>query len=170
MREHQHISNIITSRKHLVEDLPNRPCFETVAEGGCGVTGFACNILVRGKHIFGPSKQMHNRGNGRGGGIAAMGFDYRMLGVSEDILENDYILQIALLEDGVLDELERLFIEPFFKVDFSEVLPHVDDYRDISGLDVRPPDVRRSFVRVKPKVSKSTVDNLPGSSGTAPVR
>jgi glutamate synthase domain-containing protein 1/glutamate synthase domain-containing protein 3 len=158
MSEHQHISNIITSRKSLVEDLPNRPCFETVAEGGCGVTGFACSIPVRGKHIFEPSKQMHNRGNGRGGGIAAMGFDYRMLGVSEDILEEDYILQLALLEDGVLDELERLFIEPFFRVDFSESLPHVEDYRDIPGLDVRPPDVWRFFVRVKPDVLKAFVD------------
>ncbi len=42
-------------------------------EGGCGVTGFACNIPVSGKHIFEPSVQMHNRGNGKGGGLAAVG-------------------------------------------------------------------------------------------------
>lgn len=88
-----------------------------------------------------------------------MGFDHRMLGVSEDILENDYILQIALLEDGALDELERLFIEPFFNIDFSEALPHVDDYRDIQGLDIRPPDVWRFFVRVKPDVLKAFIDS-----------
>jgi len=74
------IDEIIRSREPLVEGLPSRPYYETEAEGGCGVTGFACNIPVRGKHIFEPSKQMHNRGNGRGGGIAAMGFDPRMLG------------------------------------------------------------------------------------------
>ncbi len=152
MLKQQTIPNIIRSRKPLVEDLPNTPCFETEAEGGCGVTGFACSIPVRGKHIFEPSKQMHNRGNGRGGGIAAMGFDHRMLGVSKEILEEDYILQIAVSEEGVMDELEKQFIEPFLETDFSERLPHVDDYRDITGLDVRPPDVWRYFVRVKPDV------------------
>jgi hypothetical protein len=31
-------------------------------------------------------------------------------------------------------------------------MPHVDDYRDVQGLDVKPPDVWRYFVRVKPTV------------------
>ena len=39
------------------------------AEGGCGVTGFACTIPVGGKHIYEPSIQMRNRGNGKGGGV-----------------------------------------------------------------------------------------------------
>jgi glutamate synthase domain-containing protein 1/glutamate synthase domain-containing protein 3 len=81
-----------------------------------------------------------------------MGFDHRMLGVSTEILEQDYILQIAVLEDGVMDELEQRFIEPWFRVDFAESIPHVTDYRDIAGLEVRPPDVWRYFVRVKPQV------------------
>jgi glutamate synthase domain-containing protein 1/glutamate synthase domain-containing protein 3 len=146
------VDRIIRSRTGLVEDLPHRDRFETEAEGGCGVTGFACSVQVRGKHIFEPSRQMHNRGNGRGGGIAAMGFDHRMLGVSHEILEEDYILQIAVLEDGVMDEVERRFIEPFYRVDFSERIPRIDDYRDIAGLGVRPPEVWRYFVRVKPVV------------------
>ena len=83
----QEITNIIQSRKSHVNDIPFRQVYETEAEGGCGVTGFACSIPVRGKHIFEPSRQMHNRGNGRGGGIAAMGFDHDMLGISADILE-----------------------------------------------------------------------------------
>ena len=70
------IDNIIRSRGPLVEDLPSRPCFETEAEGGCGVTGFACSIPVRGRHIFEPSRQMHNRGNGRGGGFSGTAFDH----------------------------------------------------------------------------------------------
>ncbi|MFH1351782.1 MAG: glutamate synthase [Pseudomonadota bacterium] len=152
METEKSISRVIKSREALVQDLPSRPCYETEAEGGCGVTGFACSIPVRGKHIFEPSRQMHNRGNGRGGGIAAMGFDHRMLGVSMEILEDDYILQVAVLEEGVMEELERRFISPWFKVDFSERIPHVEDYRDIKGLDVRPPDVWRYFVRVKPQV------------------
>ncbi|MBW1782337.1 MAG: glutamate synthase [Deltaproteobacteria bacterium] len=152
MNKNHMIEHIIRSRKPLVADLPSRSRFETEAEGGCGVTGFACSIPVRGKHIFEPSRQMHNRGNGRGGGIAAMGFDPRMLGVSQEILQEDYILQIAALEEGVTDDLEERFIEPFFHVDFSERIPHVDDYRNIRGLDVRPPEVFRYFVRVRTEI------------------
>ncbi len=146
------VERIIRSRKALVEGLPRKACFETETEGGCGVTGFACSIPVRGKHIYEPSKQMHNRGNGRGGGIAAMGFEARMLGISNEILEESYILQIAILNEAVLADLEKRFIDPFLEVHFSERIPHVPDYRDIRGLDVQPPEVLRYFVRVKPEV------------------
>lgn len=164
------IHRIIRSRAALVEGLPYRERFETEAEGGCGVTGFACSVPVRGKHIFEPSRQMHNRGNGRGGGIAAMGFDHRMLGVSPEILEEDYILQVAVLEEGVMDEVEKRFIEPCYTVHFSERIPRIDDYRDIPGLDVRPPDVWRYFVRVKPQVladfvSRNGFEALEGRDG-----
>ncbi len=158
MQQDQTITNIIRSRKSLVKDIPCTRYSETEAEGGCGVTGFACSIPVRGKHIFEPSRQMHNRGNGRGGGIVAMGFDHNMLGVSEEILEQDYILQIAVLEDGVMEDLEQRFIEPWFKVDFTESIPHVTDYRYVAGLEVRPPDVWRYFVRVKPQVLKAFIE------------
>ena len=141
MQRVQTIRAIIQSRESLGKGLRQRNRYETEAEGGCGVTGFACSTPVRGKHIFEPSRQMHNRGNGRGGGIAAMGFDHRMLGVSEEILKEDYILQIAVLEQGVMEDLELRFIEPWFDVDFSERIPHVEDYRDIAGLEVKPPDV-----------------------------
>jgi len=152
MKTKDDIRRIIESRASLIRDLPVPPRYETEAEGGCGVTGFACSIPVRGKHIFEPSRQMHNRGNGRGGGIAAMGFDPRMLGVSPEILQEDYILQIAVLEDGVMENVDLEFIEPWFHIDFSEKIPHIDDYRDIHGLEVRPPDVWRYFVRVKSDV------------------
>jgi len=158
MQQDQTITNIIKSRKSLVKDIPCKRYSETEAEGGCGVTGFACSIPVRGKHIFEPSRQMHNRGNGRGGGIVAMGFDHNMLGVSEEILEKDYILQIAILEDGVMDDLEQRFIEPWFQVDFTERIPHLTDYRYVAGLEVRPPDVWRYFVRVKPQVLKAFIE------------
>lgn len=151
------ITRVIKSRKSLVQDIPLKSSHEPEAEGGCGVTGFACSVPVRGKHIFEPSKQMHNRGNGRGGGIAAMGFHHRMLGVSKEILEESYILQIAVLEEGIISDLEQRFIEPKFRVDFSERLPHIDDYRDIQGLEVRPPEVWRYFVRVKPDILKGFV-------------
>ncbi|MBW2084346.1 MAG: glutamate synthase, partial [Deltaproteobacteria bacterium] len=158
MERAEHIRRIIQSRAELVKGLLPLRMEKREEEGGCGVTGFACSVPVRGKHIFEPSRQMHNRGNGRGGGIAAMGFDHKMLGVSRDVLEQDYILQIALLEEGVMGELEKRFIEPVFEVHSSGPLPHVDDYRDIPGLEVRPPDVWRYFVRVKPHVLTEFVE------------
>lgn len=81
-----------------------------------------------------------------------MGFDPRMLGVSPELLRDDYILQIAVLEPSCLEDLESRFIAPFLRVDFSERIPHVEDYRDIRGLTVKPPEVYRYFVRVRPEV------------------
>ncbi len=149
---------MIASRREMVEDLPSRLRYETEAEGGCGVTGFACSIPVRGKHIYEPSRQMHNRGNGRGGGIAAMGFDHQAMGVSREVLDEDYLLHIAVLEEGVKDELEDRFITPHFRVDYSGKLAHIDDYRDIPDLDVKPPEVWRFMVRVRPEVLRAFVE------------
>jgi len=120
------------------------------AEGGCGVTGFACTIPVGGKHIYEPSIQMRNRGNGKGGGIAACGLVPEDMGVSRRVLDEDYILQIALLDPAARGDVEKTFIEPFFDIDQAGVLPTVDDYRDVPLLDVKPPEVARYFVRVKP--------------------
>ncbi len=121
-------------------------------EGGCGVTGFIASIPVSGKHIFEPSVQMHNRGNGKGGGIAALGLDARTLGVSRDVLENQYLLQVALLEPDIENQVEKECIEPFLEVHKSGMIATAGDYRDIKGLEVRPPDVMRYFVRVKNNV------------------
>ena len=122
------------------------------AEGGCGVTGFACTIPVGGKHIYEPSIQMRNRGNGKGGGIAACGLVPEELGVSRKVLEDDYLLQVALLDPTAKAEVEKNCIEPYFDIDQGGMVPTVDDYRDVELLEVRPPDVARYFVRVKPQV------------------
>jgi glutamate synthase domain-containing protein 1/glutamate synthase domain-containing protein 3 len=122
------------------------------AEGGCGVTGFACNIPLGGKHIYEPSIQMRNRGNGKGGGIAACGLVPEDMGVSPRVLRDDYILQIALLDPKARGEVEQEAIEPFFDVDQGGMVATVDDYRSVPLLEVRPPDVARYFVRVKPDV------------------
>lgn len=167
MNRNDIIRSIIASRRHLVKDMPPLPHLGPEAEeGGCGVTGFACNIPVRGKHIFEPSRQMHNRGNGRGGGIAAMGFDHEALGISGEILEQDYLFHIAVLDDRVTGDLEERFIRPYFRVDHAEELPHVEDYRDIPGLEVKPPEVRRYLARVKPEVLRAFREerNLEGLS------
>ena len=120
-------------------------------EGGCGVTGFACTIPVGGRFIYEPSVQMQNRGNGKGGGIAAVGMVPEEMGVSREVLDSHTLLLIALLDPTVQKELEEQFITPFFDIAKSAVLPHIADHRSI-GLEVRPPDVVRYFVRVKPAV------------------
>jgi len=141
---------ILLSRTGLCSLVPVMPP-NTEEEGGCGVTGFISSIPVTGKNIFEPSVQMHNRGNGKGGGIGAVGFVPEALGVSRQILDDSYMFHIALLDAGVAAELEEKFIKPFFRIDKAEKLETIDDYRSI-GLDVRPPDIIRYFVRVKDDV------------------
>ncbi len=146
---------ILNSRARLLEKtkgLPILPRRTEAEEGGCGVTGFACNIPVSGRHIFEPSVQMHNRGNGKGGGIAAVGLEAAKLGVDQATLESDFLLQIAILDPTVLPELEMRFIRPNFQVDLEAFVPTVDDFRDVPGLEIEPPQVKRYFVRVQPRV------------------
>jgi glutamate synthase domain-containing protein 1/glutamate synthase domain-containing protein 3 len=139
---------------------PSEPIARKQAEeGGCGVTGFACTIPVKGKFIHEPSLQMRNRGNGKGGGIAAVGLVPEEIGVSREVLDSHYLLQIALLDDSVHPDLERDFILPSFDVALSTRQDHVADHRDIAGLDVRPPDVHRYAVRVKPAVLRDFADS-----------
>src|SRR5512135_2490586 len=123
MSAHDMIDRIINSRMTLIQDLPTPDRFETEAEGGCGVTGFACTIPVRGKHIYEPSIEMRNRGNGKGGGIAACGLAPEDFGVSRNVLEDDYILQVALLDPNARREVERAFVEPYFTVDQGGIIP-----------------------------------------------
>ncbi|MFH1007757.1 MAG: glutamate synthase [Candidatus Latescibacterota bacterium] len=153
-----HSEHILQSRAKMIEGLPSLPIRKEAEEGGCGVTGFACTIPVRGQHIYEPSVQMHNRGNGKGGGIAAVGLEPDALGVSREILEADYLLQIALLDPAAKDAVEQACIAPFFRVDKSERVSTIADYRDIEGLDVKPPDVWRYFVRVRPEVFRAFVE------------
>ena len=122
------------------------------AEGGCGVTGFACTIPVSGRNIYEPSFQMRNRGNGKGGGIAVCGLIPEDMCVSRKVLDEDYIIQIALLDDSAHTEVEKSFITPFFNIDQASLIKTVDDYRSVPSLEVKPPNVARYFVRVKQDV------------------
>ncbi|MCK5578012.1 MAG: glutamate synthase, partial [Planctomycetes bacterium] len=111
------------------------------------------------------SEQMHNRGNGKGGGIAAVGLNAEQLGVPEEILQDNYLLQIAYLDPSVRETVENEFILPYFTVNHTAPIPTVSDYREIKGLAVKPPDVWRYFVRVKPETLKefeTKYDNLTG--------
>ncbi len=142
---------IIKSRADLLSGISTPPVLKKQAqEGGCGVVGFAANVPIRGKHIFEPSIQMHNRGNGKGGGIAASCFIPEQLGVDAEILHNDYILQIALLDPSSELEVEKTCIDPYFKIDHKTWVKPAADYRELE-LEVKPPDIVRYFVRVKDK-------------------
>jgi glutamate synthase domain-containing protein 1/glutamate synthase domain-containing protein 3 len=142
------VERILASRRRLLSGLPQCPG-DPVEEGGCGVIGFAACVPVSGRHIFEPSFQMHNRGNGKGGGIAAGGLVPGQLGVDAAILRDNYLLQIALLNPTVEAEVEREFVAPDLRIDHKQRIGHVEDFRDV-GLDVRPPDIVRYFVRAKP--------------------
>jgi glutamate synthase domain-containing protein 1/glutamate synthase domain-containing protein 3 len=121
-------------------------------EGGCGVIGFASSERIAARHLFQALKQMRNRGNGKGGGIAAVGLVPEELGVTREILENDYLLTIAYLDSRARPEVERSCIEPTFEIDHARSLPSTDDPRVLEGLDVMPPEVFLYFGRVKPGV------------------
>lgn len=140
------------TRRELTPSYPVGRLIKAEEEGGCGVTGFAANVPVSGRHIFLPSIQMHNRGNGKGGGIAAVGMDAASLGVSQEILDESYLIQVAYLDPEVRRQVEAQFINNFFRIDHTGPVPTMSDWRDLPGLTVQPPDVWRYFVRVKPEV------------------
>jgi glutamate synthase domain-containing protein 1/glutamate synthase domain-containing protein 3 len=122
------------------------------AEGGCGVVGAACSVPIAGKHFLTALLQMKNRGNGKGGGVAALGLSPERLGVSKNILQEDYLIQIAYLDPSASKAVEDEFIHPHLNVDSATWLETVGDYRTIQGLEVKPPEVRRYFCRVKEDV------------------
>ena len=158
----EQIQLLLDSKRKLIEgfDLPVA-ARKGEEEGGCGVVGFCCTEPVPGKHIYEPSKQMHNRGNGKGGGIAAVGLVPEQLGVSKEILEDHYMLHIAFLEPGIKEAVEERFITPHFDVAASRMVDTVDDWKTIPGLEVKPPDVCRYFVRVKADVlDRFILENL----------
>ena len=118
------IQRILSSRAKLPRD--NFRDKKSAEEGGCGVTGFIASVPVRGRYIFEPSVQMHNRGNGKGGGIAAVGLSAEDLGVSQDVLDTHYLLQVALLDPKSRPEVEAANIEPFLEVHKAERIPTLD--------------------------------------------
>jgi glutamate synthase domain-containing protein 1/glutamate synthase domain-containing protein 3 len=100
---------------------------------------------------------MHNRGNGKGGGISAMGFVPGQLGVSQDILDNYFMVHIAFLDTGIFREMEEKYITPYFEVVRSDQMETIPDWKSIPILEAKPPDVRRYFLRPKSDVLDSFV-------------
>jgi len=151
------INNILESRGKLPKiEVPLNKCDE---EGGCGVTGFISNIQIKGRHIYEPSVQMHNRGNGKGGGIAAVGLSSEDLGVSQKILDSHYLLQVAYLDEDSISEVELTNINDVFDIYKAQKIPTIKDHTEI-GLEIKPPDVWQYFVRAKKdRLKKFVADN-----------
>lgn len=136
---------IIDSRKELVNDLIHVP-YNPVAEGGCGVIGVVSSVPFEGRYLLQPLIQMHNRGNGKGGGIAAVGLSHKQLGVSRATLEQDYLMQVAYLDPTSRENVEGECIHPYLTVECAEKVPAIEDYKEI-GLEMEPPHVWQYFVR-----------------------
>jgi glutamate synthase domain-containing protein 1 len=150
------LNNLLLSRYRLAQEMaPLATVNKCEEEGGCGVVGFCCTEAVPAKHIYEPSRQMHNRGNGKGGGIAAVGFIPEQLGVSQDVLDNYYMIHIAFLDPAIRPDLERKYITSQFDIASSGKLETVDDWTTVENLEVKPPDVWRYFVRAKQDVLDS---------------
>lgn len=140
------IRELLASRKNL--DFLGSLSRKEV-EGGCGVIGLACSEKIAGRHLLPALCQMRNRGNGKGGGIAAVGLSPESFGTSQEILGDNYLLAIAYLDKTCQADVEREFIHPIFEVAHTHSMPHG---KMLSDLDVRPPDVMVYFVRVKKDV------------------
>jgi glutamate synthase domain-containing protein 1/glutamate synthase domain-containing protein 3 len=149
------INNLIKSRDSLKPKGDFNIIRDEIAEGGCGVIGLASNVQISAKHMLQALKQMRNRGNSKGGGIAAVGLNPKEFGVTKEILENDYLIAIAYLDITVREELEREFIFAPFEIDNIREQPQLDNYQEIDTLDVPPPTVIEYFVRVKKEVFES---------------
>jgi Glutamate synthase domain 1 len=152
----RYIERIIISRSHLINDL-SLPYNKLETEGGCGVIGVASSIPIEGRFFFQALKQMKNRGNKKGGGIAAVGLDNEQLKVSKEVLNNCYIFQVAALDESCIDKIEKEIIFENFDVYEKYKIDRIEDYKNI-GLEVKPPEVYRYFVRVKENKLKKFIE------------
>ena len=145
------VARFLASRESLIPEGGTRAVWRKAeAEGGCGVIGMAASERIPARHLLQALTQMRNRGNGKGGGIAAVGLAPEDWGVTQEILENDYLLAIAYLDSRARLEVERSYIEPTFEIDHARSLPGTDDSGIVGRLDVKPPEVFLYFGRVKP--------------------
>jgi glutamate synthase domain-containing protein 1/glutamate synthase domain-containing protein 3 len=164
------IDRLLQSRDRLVTELGIRTGhYKGEEEGGCGVVGFCASEPMAARHIYEPSRQMHNRGNGKGGGIAALGFVPEQLGVTRQVLEDYYMVHIAYLDPGVRPALEQKYLNPNYEIHSARPLETVEDWTSVPNLEVRPPDVWRYFARARAGVLEDfiTKNNLSGMSRDA---
>jgi len=128
------------------------------------VLGVASSAPIHGRYLLEALAQMRNRGNGKGGGIASVGLDNTWFGVSENVMKQDYLLQIAYLDD-VDKQVEEEHIKPLFDIDHT-FLYNTKEHAS-QGLSIRPPHVKSYFARVKEERVKDFSKQLPGLLRTA---
>lgn len=119
-------------------------------EGGCGVIGIIGSEPLVGGLIIRSCEQMNNRGNGKGGGVAAVG-------LFPSHLKDHYALHLAFINRDCRRQVEREFLYSVFDVTHSEQQTECGDFRSC-GLEICPPQVFRYFVRVKPMVLKQFME------------
>ncbi len=134
---------ILHSRENLSTDIPLKtPTAE--GEGGCGVIGLASSSLIKGKHLKKAIQRMLNRGNGKGGGIAAVGLSHEDWGVDKETLEQNYLITVAFLDKSIIEEAESNFIRKTLDVKHEGTLK----LKISEELQVDPPLVKFYFARV----------------------
>jgi glutamate synthase domain-containing protein 1/glutamate synthase domain-containing protein 3 len=136
-------------------------------EGGCGVIGIASSVPITGRHLLQALVQMRNRGNGKGGGIAAAGLDPGFFGVSPEMLARDYLLAVAYLDPAARAETERAFLTPTFEIDHTAPLAPDPRVVPALGLPIAPPDVVCYFVRVRAETREAFMRQHPGPGAEA---
>lgn len=142
---------LAAARRRLLASLPAAATEPAPAEGGCGVLGLACEAPVAGRHLLAALEQMRNRGNGKGGGVALVGLDPGQLGVTPEVLREDYLLAVAFLDTRVRGEVEERFIDPVYEVDHVRRFESERGNRTLFGFEVDPPEVVAYFVRPRPR-------------------
>ena len=135
----ENIARAIT-RSRMARIIESPAAQKRAREGGCGVIGLIGSEKLPGNCIIRPCEQMRNRGNGKGGGVAAVGlFDQH---------KDRYALHISYLDNKSRGPIEKKYVERMFHVSHAEKQASMDDYRE-AGLEVEPPLVWRYFVRAK---------------------
>jgi len=127
------------------------------------VIGIAASEPVAGRHLLRALEQMRNRGNGKGGGIAAAGLDPAFFGVTPEVLAGCYLLAVAYLDPAARAEAERAFLDPVFDVEHVSEIPVLPGSREALRLDVDPPAVTCYFAKVRDSVR----DTFHRAHGTA---
>jgi len=160
MERHQPAELLIASRQRLIQHSGPPSWHGSEAEGGCGVIGLAASVPVAGRHLLQAATQMHNRGNGKGGGLAAAGLSPAQMRVSAEVLREATLLQIAYLDPAARADVEQTSLHPAFEVLQGYRLPTLDDWRQVPSLEVAPPEVWCYFVRARsPRLEQFAAEN-----------
>lgn len=98
--------------------------------------------------------QMRNRGNGKGGGVAAVGMDASFFGVDASLLENSILLAIAYLDLSCRHEVEKAFIHPIFEIHHIKEMVPSSDFKP----EIAPPHPIVYFVTLKPGLAHTLAE------------